>query len=108
MCEKWKNSFEEFYKDMGDAPRGHTLDRIENSRGYEPGNCRWANKKQQSDNSQWPHLITFRGETKNLSEWARSLGMDINSVRTRIKILGWPIERALTQPRRKTTKSSQE
>lgn len=103
MCDKWKNSFADFYSDMGEPPTPrHSLDRIENTKGYEPGNCRWASKKQQSDNSQWPRLITFRGETKNLSEWARSLGMDINSVRTRIKILGWSVERALTEPPRKT------
>lgn len=103
MCDRWKNSFESFYADMGDPPTStHSLDRIDNSKGYEPENCRWASKKQQSDNSSWPRLITFRGETKNLSEWSKSLGMDINSVRTRIKILGWSVERALTEPPRKT------
>lgn len=109
MCDKWKNSFEAFYADMGERPKGTTLDRIDNSKGYEPGNCRWANQKIQSNNSGWPRFITFRGETKNLSEWAVGLGMNINSVRLRIVKMGWPIERALTElpkPRRKSKSSS--
>jgi hypothetical protein len=107
VCDRWKNSFENFYADMGDPPtEKHSLDRIENSKGYDPENCRWATKKQQSENSSWPRLITFHGETKNLSEWARSLGMNINSVRTRIESLGWPLDRALTELPRKTKRTT--
>ena len=42
MCDRWKDDFETFLIDMGERPRGTTLHRLDNSKGYEPGNCIWA------------------------------------------------------------------
>lgn len=51
VCEQWLNSFESFYKYMGDPPEGLTIDRIDNDGNYEPGNVRWADYVTQSLNS---------------------------------------------------------
>jgi hypothetical protein len=51
VCERWLNSFENFYADMGPKPSpSHSIERVENSGNYEPSNCIWATKKKQSQN----------------------------------------------------------
>jgi hypothetical protein len=98
MCERWLDSFENFLADMGPRPTGKTLDRYPNPNGdYEPGNCRWATWTEQAQNSRRTRLITLRGETKCMSEWARVLGVAPRVLCDRLK-RGWPIERALTIP----------
>jgi hypothetical protein len=99
VCDRWRNSFQAFLNDMGPRPAGSSIDRIDNSRGYEPGNCRWATAREQSLNRpSWTRLLSMNGVEKSLSGWAEDLGISPASLRGRLGA-GWPLEMALTAPR---------
>ncbi len=96
VCTCWR-SFENFYADMGDRPDDMEIDRIDNDGDYEPGNCRWATRKQQQRNTRRTHLLTLDGRTQCISAWAEELGMHHHVIRDRIN-RGWSAKRALTAP----------
>ena len=98
ICEFWENDFMSFYN--WSINNGYddslTLDRIDNNKGYSPENCRWVDRYIQSNNRRNNTLITYKGETKTIPEFAREYGLEISTLRFRI-YRGWSIERALTE-----------
>lgn len=98
VCERWSKSFESFLADVGRRPSpGHSIDRIDNSRGYEPGNVRWATRYQQNSNRRSNRVLTVRGRSMTLAQWAAELGVERRTLTTRLR-LGWSVERVLTEP----------
>lgn len=76
VCERWKNSFENFFMDMGEKPsHRHSLDRKDSTKDYTPENCRWATPKEQSRNTKRTIYITIEGVSRPMCEWAEILGV---------------------------------
>lgn len=98
VCERWLNSVQAFVDDMGPRPSpAHEIDRIDNDRGYEPDNCRWATRTENSRNRRSNRLLSHQGETLTLVEWCERLRLPRSTIQKRIDA-GWPAERALTTP----------
>lgn len=98
VCDEWQDfePFHEWAMSTGYA-RDLEIDRIDNDGDYEPGNCRWVSRRDQLNNTRINRRIAFRGETKTVAEWARELGLNDRTLRTRLRI-GWTVERAFTTP----------
>lgn len=98
ICEEWEN-FEVFLRDMGKAPsKKHSIDRIDNGKGYFPENCRWATPKMQANNRRTNRNITYQNKTQTLTQWAEELNICDTALYCRLK-RGWSLERALTTKR---------
>lgn len=102
ICEEWSSSFVAFFAAVGPAPTPkHSIDRIDNARGYEPGNVRWATSVEQSRNRRNNRWMEAFGERKLLVDWSRDPRCPVsqNTFEMRIRS-GWPLERAMTEPLR--------
>jgi len=84
VCDRWLE-FEGFYEDMGNKPRGLTLERRDNNKGYSPENCYYATPKAQSRNTRWNRLIEYDGKTKCLASWAELFGISQKTLWARLE-----------------------
>lgn len=104
VCDEWKDDYESFKEwamssgyDVG-AERGQcTIERINLNDNYCPENCTWKTMKEQNNNKRSNRLITFNGETHNLSEWADILGIKYGMLLDRLNKLHWSVEDAFTK-----------
>lgn len=100
VSKEWlgRGGFQRFLNHIGLRPSPtHSIDRIDNDGNYEPGNVRWATKKEQSRNRSTTHFITFQGDTLTMSEWAARCGISDAALRYRLEV--HPLEIALTSPK---------
>lgn len=102
VCNRWLK-FEFFLEDMGEPPTNrHVIDRIDNTKGYFPENCRWTTYKG-SIRNRLPsgrggiHLVTLNDRTQCLKDWCTELGIKYQTVHARIR-KGWTERDALLKP----------
>lgn len=85
VCERW-DSFEAFLADMGSRPTSsHSIERKDNSKGYEPDNCVWATDKDQCRNRRSNAVFEFRGRSQCVAAWAEEVGAKYHTVYARYK-----------------------
>jgi hypothetical protein len=85
VCQEWRDSFEVFLAHIGPRPSPlHSVDRIDGTRGYEPGNVRWATKKVQQNNVRTNVRVDAHGMSMTIAEWADHLGASAGAMRMRI------------------------
>lgn len=98
VCERWKD-FSAFLEDMGERPSKElTLDRIDCKGNYEPGNCRWANRLTQTNNTRRNVYYEYKGEKKTIAELARIAGVKYNTMYVRLRENGLTPEQAVNLP----------
>lgn len=99
VCDRWRESFEDFLADVGPRPSPkHSIDRIDNDRGYEPGNVRWATQREQMRNTRGNRLLSARGKTQCLAAWEEETGITGSTIAQRVDVLGWSPSDAVAVP----------
>ena len=107
VCERWKTGaggrlgFECFTADMGERPAGWTIERVQGDGNYEPGNCVWLPKGDQSKNRRGVKLVRIGDNVKTIPDWCLETGVSYWVAIRRVQ-RGWPPDRAVTQTPRKS------
>lgn len=97
VCDRWIDSFEYFYKDMGPRPNRYTIERRDNNGDYCPENCSWQPYSVQGRNTRKNKWITVNGEKDTISGWAARTGIKIPTLVVRLRSM--PPEEALNPER---------
>lgn len=98
ICDRWRESFEAFFADMGVRPSpSHSIDRIDNDGDYCPENCRWATPKEQANNKRSTRFLEYDGQSRRFSEWSKITGISIRVLHGRLR-RGWTAHETLTTP----------
>jgi len=97
VCEEWRNSYQAFYywAMQSGYKEGLSIDRIDNNGCYAPINCRWCSKKEQAQNRRSNVFITYKGDSKTVSQWESILGLGRDLIRSRLS-RGWSVNDALS------------
>lgn len=97
VCQRWAEDYDAFFADMGEAPDGLSIERINVDGDYEPSNCRWADWTDQANNKRTNKIISYGGRQMTAAQWARELGIGPDTLHRRINVYQMPLEKALTK-----------
>lgn len=99
ICKEWLDNPQSFFDWAlkNGWEENLSIDRIDVNGNYEPSNCRWANDKTQANNTRRNKYITYKNQTRTLSQWAEILKMNRHSLGGRL-LKGWSVEKAFTTP----------
>jgi hypothetical protein len=100
VCDRWKRGFVFFLEDMGEAPNGTSLERVDRTVNYCKENCVWADDITQANNKSNNVVVEFKGKSMTLKQWSREVKIDYHALYYRWQ-RGWGVERMLTTPSRK-------
>lgn len=103
VCETWRNSFDNFLRDMGERPSKNQIDRIQNDKGYCKENCRWVTPKTNSGNRRDNRMETYVGRTQCRTFWAEEFNINVGTLIWRLDN-GWSIKKAIETPISQTKK----
>jgi hypothetical protein len=95
VCDRWATSFDNFFYDMGISPEGSSIDRIDNDGDYEPGNCRWADRKTQNNNTRSVPLYEVDGEKLSIAQIAAKNNLNKGTLWSRVVQYGMSLEDAI-------------
>lgn len=96
-CDPRWEKFENFLEDMGERPEGKTLDRIDSTKGYYKGNCRWATYTEQNRNFARNRIVEYKGVTYTLIELAELSSVAYGTLKRRLA-MGWDVVLAVETP----------
>lgn len=85
VCDRWKESFENFYNDMGERPEGSQLDRIDNDGNYCPENCKWSTIAENTRNKRDNIFLEYAGVRLCITDWAKKLNCPRSTLNARVK-----------------------
>jgi hypothetical protein len=89
VCDSWRNSFENFFEDMGKRPtKTHSIERKNNNLCYSPENCIWATSIQQANNKRNNRIVTYNGQSGSVKYWSAITGINKQTLATRT-LRGW-------------------
>lgn len=100
VCDRWLNSFANFFEDMGNSPsRAHSVERLNNDKNYSKSNCIWGTREIQMNNMSTNRVLEHKGRKQTMTQWAREVGMEPGTLWARLNS-GWSTQKAITQPLR--------
>lgn len=105
VVDAWLD-FEQFLSDMGPRPPGTSLERRDNDGNYEPGNCRWGSRVDQSNNRRTSSHYEHDGKCMTLAQWAAKANVPYNTLHARVVRFKWDFGRALSEPPRRSRYST--